>query len=81
MYSIYLIDKNKRIYSLVTTEDKNIAIQAYKDKITRQELYGRKLIAIIKKNETIKDIHRFDVNISQCIIEEKFQVIYLKFKL
>lgn len=75
MYFIYLRDKNQRIYRKLTTRSKEEAIEYFKEIIYRKELYGRKLIAILKYKDSIKVFHRFDAYEHLNQLEEKMQRI------
>lgn len=75
MYIVFIKDKNKMIYRKIATEDKETAIKHFEETIYRKELYGRKLIAIFMKKETIKAFHRFDVPTCACRLQEEIKKI------
>lgn len=75
MYIVYLRDKKQPVYRKSTTASKEEAIKYFEEMIYRKELYGRKLVAILKFREKIKEFHRFDVDAHQSQLEVTVQKI------
>ena len=75
MYSVYLMNRKRKVFSEIYTVDRDEAIKAYEEKIYRAELYGRKILAVFKSNETIEDIHSFYEQVQQDQLSQKIEKI------
>lgn len=60
MFKIYLRDKSQQVHEKHMTEDRNEAAQFFEEMISRTELDGQLLAAVITYNSQQIAYHRFD---------------------
>lgn len=60
MYRIYLRDQHQRVSEKTTTGDPNAAIAAFATLVSRTDLDGQRIMAVITKDGSPVAHHKFD---------------------